>query len=931
VNQSHQSLARIAGTDDLSSAPAPYELQGLAAFVPNDTGVPLDLAALTHDSFGLMSYVANLPHIGIEALVPNGMQTDLLVEPQVDAIYRGPAGPAEATSIRAVGTLAASEAGPAAVVAVREDPSGPQLILLDSPLAVTYDTYLLARVGRPLAVIGLTRWPTVIESGGFESGSLDCLSAGFPPALCLEEDEQDADLLECLETNPPSECLEEAGLAPPTEPRDLTVVLAEETGISVVPVNPDAQVFDPNLIPNGIGQLQTPGRRPRGAVADPQTQLLYVADGTAGLTIIDLARPGGTIDEDADGVDDRVLGTIALGGARADRTALWRSPDGVPITGVAAGEDGVYLIQTQPVPPASDTGACVQLHVIDAQYEPYRGQFTTHLQALEQASETGQPPPAPPPALVDLLHELRPPLQDPTMGMNGAVADGLSRLVLRVEFPPDIEPPPQVTFRLQSLTSGLATHHQPDATFPFGSLTSDGFSSRTLNLQVPVRTLPSGQHVAVAVYAPPTFFPYVYGESPAVFDLKVTVEDPYLKRIARVRLLLVRRPVLVQHGLFGSAEDSIGDGMRQKLVSSGILYFTPDFSERHVSGFDQVFDVLPEKIRTVKANLRAGISTQQMTEIPEDEKLRGTQEWLKRIAGNKVAITSTDVLAHSMGGVITRWYTTEALAGGSPTAERVILYPQSSNKAGATITATEEGGFDAMVLERQADLFYRRADNFRRGDFGSVVVYGSPLRGSPFGNWVTDSLCSDNLRTECFNPPPSPVTDPIQRQLYNMASEESRLRADAGAAIYDLAMGSTAYRLYHELDSEPVRVHAIGTTAPPVVAAVPPSFDTLEFFYNLPEFKGNNYCAGFNQTTSDRIVPIESQLVNLAPEHYSRLDGASHNVQDAFPDLQERVVTLLADTPQNPKDPVTYFEPKFPADTDCYPLECGATQCQPKQ
>jgi hypothetical protein len=920
VNQSHQSLARIAGTDDLSAAPAPYELQGLAAFVPNDTGVPLDLAALTHDSLGLMSYVANLPHIGIEALVPDGMQTDLLVEAQVDGIYRGPAGPAEATSIRAVGALAASDAGPAAVVAVREDLSGPQLILLDPRLEPTRDTYLLAKVGRPLAVIGLTRWPTVIDPGdALDTNSLDCLSAGFPPALCLEDDEQEPELVQCLQTQPLSECLEEAGLAPPTEPRDLTVVLAEGTGITVVPVNPDAQVFDPNLLPNGIGQLQTPGRRPRGAVADPQTQLLYVADGTAGLTIIDLARPGGTIDEDADGVDDRVLGTIALGGARADRTALWRSPDGVPITGVAAGEDGVYLIQTQPVPPAADTGACVQLHVIDAQYEPYREQFTAHLQALEAASENNQPPPAPPTTLLDVLHELRPPLQDATMGMNGAVADGLSRLVLRVEFPPDIEPPPQVTLRLQSLTSGLATHHQPDAAFPFGSLTTDGFSSRTLNLQVPVRTLPSGQHVAVAVYAPPEFFPYAAFSLPAaLFDLEVVVKASQAAFLAKVPLKLVRPPVLAQHGLLGQGGE-LDEDMRQTLKQNGIFHFRPDFSERHISGFDRVFDVLPKHVRSVAEAYREGRVSSAV---------EGPAAGLKRLKGKRIAFTKTDLIGHSMGGVITRWYTTDALANGPLTSERAIRYPQNSEKSGLTISAAEEGGYGPMTLQRDLALRYRRPENFTRGDLGSVVVYGSPLRGSPLGNFVTDWLCSPDLRAGCFNPPPT-LGSPLQLGLYTRASSLSTLQFDAGAAIYDLAMGSTAYRLFHERNSEPVRVHAIGTTAPDVVEAdLPPDVHGWDFIYNLIENVADNYCPNFSQDTSDRVVPIESQLANFAPGHYTRIDKkAHHNAQGALLPLRMRVVKLLVDAPPN-VDLGKYFEERFFADP-CYPLECGASQCQP--
>ncbi|MFI5365397.1 MAG: hypothetical protein ACHQ4J_07210 [Candidatus Binatia bacterium] len=77
-----------------------------------------------------------------------------------------------------------------------------------------------------------------------------------------------------------------------------------------------------------------------------------MADGTAGLRLIDLATPGGSRDDDHDGLNDRVLGTLDLGGARAQRVAPYR---------VMGDEDDAWkfavLVEPSPTPVRSVTPA----------------------------------------------------------------------------------------------------------------------------------------------------------------------------------------------------------------------------------------------------------------------------------------------------------------------------------------------------------------------------------------------------------------------------------------------------------------------------------------------------------------------------------------------------------------------------------------------
>ncbi|MBI4515917.1 MAG: hypothetical protein HY699_08900, partial [Deltaproteobacteria bacterium] len=476
----------------------------------------------------------------------------------------------------------------------------------------------------------------------------------------------------------------------------------------------------------------------------------------------------------------------------------------------------------------------------------------------------------------------------------------------------------------------LGSHH--DSQYPFGTVSPNGFTDRATEITVTPQPGPNGRMVAVAVYTPPTLFPYLLsGQPAATTDVQLTIEADS-GQLGETTLRLVRPPLLVQHGLFGSAARAIGQDMQNTLNANGFLFFTPDFGPRNISGFDQVYDVLPRAVAGVAAGLRNGHG---------DAGLRSAPTLSKTVAGKKLAITTVDVLAHSMGGVLARWYTTDRIAGSvppslpavpPPTPEpREIHYPTTGTVNAGILSGTGptalEGRYTSMQRQRVSNLNYRRADNFYRGDFGSVVVYGSPLRGSPLGNEVTHEMCAQDLRQQCFQPPP-PKTSLTRYGIYWLArpkpasAPDSRTQPDAGAAIYDLSIGSAAYQLFL-FDSDPVRVHAIGTTASALSGQPLPE---LASWVTNP----THYCQGFDRTTSDRVVPIESQLANFAHGHYTRIDDAAwHEEQDQDLSVQRRVVRLLVDAPANP-DPIANFEDKFPGDIGCYPLECGAPQCQPK-
>jgi RHS repeat-associated protein len=334
VNQSAESLRRLSGVDSPLAPPSPYELSVLSQFVPMAGGVPEDVVSLGTQ----VAYVANAPHLGLQAINLQIFDPTFLAGPQIDGTLRVTNDPDQSFPIRAADVLNSPAFVVAGLQAGSAGTAGNQLWLVDPRLATTANEPLLLDeydlgASTPRAVTALDDWLVrFVSADGFSSSDA---------------------------------------------PRDLAVAACQGDGLCVVPINANG-AFDPTQLPGGVGHLRTPGKNPRGTVGAADRRLLYVADGDAGLAIVDFASPGGSIDEDGpdsdgdglgsgDGIDDRVLGTVPLPDpwspnapaqpepvegptpdgtlARARQVAAYRmpAPDNRPFTAVAAGASGLYL------------------------------------------------------------------------------------------------------------------------------------------------------------------------------------------------------------------------------------------------------------------------------------------------------------------------------------------------------------------------------------------------------------------------------------------------------------------------------------------------------------------------------------------------------------------------------------------------------------
>jgi RHS repeat-associated protein len=317
VNLSRQAHDRVSGVDAPFLPPTGFtDLSQLVAFIPIEIGVPVDVASLGVQR----SYIANTPFIGLQAIHLPGMSTDL-DEEQVSGNYRDTTDPQRDVPIRAVATLPDDDPSAAAVLAVAQEGNANVLLLTGADVAFR-DRHPLPDGARPLAVTGLKSWPVRFDNGQQTT----------------------------------------------TETRDLAVVSCEG-GLCTVPVFEGLQ-FTPNNIPGGPGRILTPGDNPRGTAGDRVRQMLHLADGNAGLSIVDFLSPGGSIDETndlleeaQDGIDDRVLGTLPLpypwapgmdpfaadDFAKAVQVARWDDAEERPYEAVATAERGVYVV-SEPLP-----------------------------------------------------------------------------------------------------------------------------------------------------------------------------------------------------------------------------------------------------------------------------------------------------------------------------------------------------------------------------------------------------------------------------------------------------------------------------------------------------------------------------------------------------------------------------------------------------
>lgn len=189
-------------------------------------------------------------------------------------------------------------------------------------------------------------------------------------------------------------------------------------------------------------------------------------------------------------------------------------------------------------------------------------------------------------------------------------------------------------------------------------------------------------------------------------------------------LRIRRPPVVFVHGITGSAKGYFGEEFANEATDTPVpsrLYFA-DYSQSHVAGFDVNWPVVPATIAQALNDYRIGNDDIGMhTPWLVNGGLQHVQS--RAFNGRRYAATRADVVAHSMGGQLTRLYVS-GLDGIDTPREWVDGVFQD------TWLDVLPDAWPNLVINRLPNERYLRPDNFDGGDIRRFVSVGTPYGGS---------------------------------------------------------------------------------------------------------------------------------------------------------------------------------------------------------
>jgi pimeloyl-ACP methyl ester carboxylesterase len=187
-------------------------------------------------------------------------------------------------------------------------------------------------------------------------------------------------------------------------------------------------------------------------------------------------------------------------------------------------------------------------------------------------------------------------------------------------------------------------------------------------------------------------------------------------------LILRRPPLLLVHGFLGDPGSFPDNGMdfdgnvtvKWQTEDPKAPVYTivkkVDYSGSNSKGFAENFGVVPLAIGNWLAAIRSG-------DYGSEPKSK------EQILNQRFAVTRVDVVAHSMGGLLVKWFAADF--------GRYL----SQNPAGETVSRDPGGApntlYPAFHLGRDPSNDYLRDNNFGGGDIHRLVTLGTPFQGSP--------------------------------------------------------------------------------------------------------------------------------------------------------------------------------------------------------
>ncbi len=279
--------------------------------------------------------------------------------------------------------------------------------------------------------------------------------------------------------------------------------------------------------------------------------------------------------------------------------------------------------------------------------------------------------------------------------MDGAITDGSSLVILRM-FPKlpfnltynlSIDPDLPHVIGTPLLLGSLSPTSQPVPELPLDAANENGG-----NLSI------DSNGDGLAYYRPPLNFRLLNGdpnkEAKDIYIHTLSNNGGELNDLFTEPFTLRRPPIVLVHGLLGSKSTWENDQWKDEQAPFATLQRSVDYSDTNIDGFAENFAKIPKTIQDVLGDLRTG-------------KANAKDEWNK---GKKFAATRVDVVAHSLGGLLTKWFVADL---------------------GAAQLVARGGSYSNFTTAKAPDTNYLRDNNFGGGDIRRFVSLDSPYQGSP--------------------------------------------------------------------------------------------------------------------------------------------------------------------------------------------------------
>jgi len=252
--------------------------------------------------------------------------------------------------------------------------------------------------------------------------------------------------------------------------------------------------------------------------------------------------------------------------------------------------------------------------------------------------------------------------------VKGVAADGAVKILIRVRVGSKTSSQATVTFSLKSDDGAIGTSGQPFYDGKFSQIDNTGSLDSRFTLDT--RDARRGQVAFILYTAPDDFVRTVSDETGVMRIISPSIIIDGKKLPFDHQIEIVRPPIMLLHGLWSN-----------RHTWTWPLVKDPRFNEIiHLEDYK-------------KTNASAFLTNLNVPRV-------GVQRALELVREKGHAATRADVIAHSMGGILSRLYISSFLD----------------------------------MIE------YERKDNFDDGDIHKLITVDTPHQGSPWGNFLEDNI-----------------------------------------------------------------------------------------------------------------------------------------------------------------------------------------------